>query len=221
MGIIKKYEKYLTYWTSEKDNGQSHAIMKGFDKASGNILGWLNSDDILLPGTLMRVAQLFREDPDLALIYGNIIYIDHNNIRVGERRFVPFKLRTLLTDCGISQPATFWRKKFYTQTGGLNAEYTFCMDYDLFIRIAMAGKVKFIRDFFAGVRLHSDTKTSNLHHIYLKERKEIRNKYYPYIDNPVIFAVHRLYAQAYRFVSYVFQGDSNYLFRQIINRIKG
>ena len=70
--IIKKYEKYLAYWVSEKDKGQSDAINKGFQKSTGDILAWLNSDDTYLSGTLFKVVKAFQENPNADLIFGNI-----------------------------------------------------------------------------------------------------------------------------------------------------
>lgn len=216
--IIKKYEKYLTYWISEKDNGQTNAINKGFKKASGDILAWLNSDDILLPETLLKVAKVFQSSSHLDLIYSDVLFMDHNDRHIGERRYVKFRLLTLLTDCNICQPTAFWKRTTYKKVGGLNPQRAFCMDYDLFIKIAMAGKVKHIRDYFACARLHKDTKTSNLRFVYLEERAQIQREFYPHFNNKLIFAVHRFWSRACRLINHIFQGDCSYLIKQFAGR---
>ena len=93
--IIRKYEKYLAYWVSEKDNGQADAINRGFQKSTGKILAWLNSDDIYLPGTLLKVSETFNKNPEVDLIFSNIFFIDEYDNRINELRFTKFDFSTL------------------------------------------------------------------------------------------------------------------------------
>jgi glycosyltransferase involved in cell wall biosynthesis len=115
--IIKKYEKHLTYWVSEKDNGQSDAIAKGFARATGDILAWLNSDDLYMQGTLHSVAQCFNTK-QCEVAYGNVIIVNSEDAVVDDRRFTPYvesisKYGLLYGGFGIYQPACFWTRSIY------------------------------------------------------------------------------------------------------------
>ena len=116
--IIKKYEKYLACWVSEKDKGQSDAINKGFKKASGDIIAWQNSDDIYLPGVFEKVALLFSKRKDMDVVFGNIYLIDENDNILRDIRYVPFSLKSFLYEgCNITNQATFWRRSEERRVG--------------------------------------------------------------------------------------------------------
>ena len=124
--IIKKYEKYLAYWISEKDNGQAHAIKKGFEKSTGQILAWLNSDDTYLPGALFKIARVFQNNPDADLVFGNIYHIDSLDRRIGELGFTKFNFSTLIYGGGnLHQTGAFWTRGIYDKIGGINPKYKF------------------------------------------------------------------------------------------------
>jgi len=111
--IIKKYEKYLAYWISEKDKGQSEAINKGFRRSTGEILAYLNSDDTYSKGTLLYIARYFQKHPDIDLIYGNAYFIDTHDKRIGKWETINYDFDIHLYDSAIvPQPAAFWRKQF-------------------------------------------------------------------------------------------------------------
>ncbi|GAG62509.1 unnamed protein product [marine sediment metagenome] len=90
INIIKKYENYIDYWVSEKDRGQADALNKGFKKATGDIIGWQNSDDIYLPSVFLKIAELFKQNPKIDIIYGNRFDIDEDNNIIGESIFTKF-----------------------------------------------------------------------------------------------------------------------------------
>jgi glycosyltransferase involved in cell wall biosynthesis len=181
--IIKKYEKYLAYWVSEKDGGQGDAICKGFQRSTGQILAFFNSDDVYLPGTLLRVGRVFRETPKVGVVYGNKYIIDENDRIIGERRLTPFvphlsKFGMLYGGFGIYQPAAFWTKTLYDRVGGVDASFEFAMDTDLILRLALAGaKFAFLREYFMASRIHRDSKTSTIRHVAKKEGQIIRSRY--------------------------------------------
>jgi len=89
--IIKKYEKYLSYWVSEKDRGQAHALNKGFEKATGDLVGWQNSDDIYLPGAFRKVAEVYRNNPNYDVYFGNIYFIDEEDNIIRDLKFSPLR----------------------------------------------------------------------------------------------------------------------------------
>jgi len=159
--IIKKYEDKISYWVSEKDNGQADAINKGFKKASGNILHWLNSDDILIPGSLTLVAKYFSENPDIGCVFGDLELIDAKGKYLATRKAVPFHFKTALhSACLVPQPSTLFKRIALEKTGDLNVNYNYQLDYEYFLRMASAG-VKFgiIKKPLAKFRLHEKSKT--------------------------------------------------------------
>lgn len=180
--IIKKYESWLTYWISEKDNGQAHAINKGFAKATGDVCAYLNSDDLLISGTLWRVAETFMDKIDLPLIvsFGGIFFQDGK----GDVSLKPPPKNSLLTDWLLSkiclfQPSTFWTKALYNKVGGFNEDYYFCFDKDFFIKcIFQHGSYKALTDWNAAkFRVHNRSKSHLSQNIMSDENAKILNSY--------------------------------------------
>jgi glycosyltransferase involved in cell wall biosynthesis len=217
--IIEKYEKYLACWVSEEDDGQAEAIKKGFRRSTGQVLAWLNSDDIYLPGTLLRVGSVFRENPHADVVYGNKYLVDEKGRIIGERRLTPYipyisKLGFLYGGFGIYQPAAFWTKELYYKVGGIDTGFVHCMDNDLFARFALAGaKFKFIREFLTGFRVHQNSKTSTLRHIARNEIQTIKGEYCRYKSR--LFALSYLtFIRTVRIMIHIAQGDAVYLFKR-------
>lgn len=149
-------------WISEPDNGQGDAIRKGFGLAQGEILAWLNSDDVYLPGAVSRAVAALRKSPSVPLVYGNAEFIDRAGAVLGPCGQVePFDLGRLINDHDfIVQPATFFRREPYAAVGGLDSSLTYCLDYELWIRMAsQRGGASFIPDVLAQVRIYPQTKT--------------------------------------------------------------
>lgn len=165
MEIIKRYEKYLAYWVSEKDRGQSHAINKGFARCTGDIWAWLNSDDTYLPSTFATVIDAFREYPEMGMIYGDVILMDENNNIIMEKREIEFDY---LMGCCIGfgrviyQPAAFWKRDVYVKIGGVNEDLYYSMDNDYWLKIAQHFSIKHIDHFLAKARWHENTKTQEM-----------------------------------------------------------
>jgi len=217
--IIKKYQKYLSYWVSEKDKGQSHAINKGFQRSTGKIIAWLNSDDTYLPETFYKIMKNFKQNPEADLIFGNIYFIDESDKRIGELRFTEFDFDTLIYEgSNLHQTGTFWKKEIYERVGGLNSDYKFCMDYDFFCRIAKIGKLYYIKDYFANFRMHSNAKSSTISHIGRKEHKEIMMRYIPQGMNKWNLKYKKFISTIRRFYKYMIQGDIDYILKGFIRR---
>lgn len=147
---------------SEKDRGQSHAINKGLAMAKGEIIGWLNSDDTYLPGAIRKAVKALQEHPDWAMVYGKANTIDENSQKLSDYYVAPASYQLLFNGCMICQPATFIRKNVFQGVGGVDESLQFCMDYDLWIRIAKKHAMGFMQDFLANARTHSTCKTSTL-----------------------------------------------------------
>lgn len=181
--IIKKYELWIDYWVSEKDHGQSHAINKGFAVAHGEIINWLNSDDILLPQALKAVAEGFSgTEEKLGAVVGLGYYVNDH----GERSAItprPSRLdyQTLLEEWGpkiIWQPACYFTREAWERSGRIDEELYFCMDMDLWFKIAKNFKMKKIDAYLAQALSHSDAKTTALREYMAVEHALILLKRY-------------------------------------------
>ena len=159
--IISKYSSHLSYWVSEKDSGQADALCKGFSKATGQIQGWVNSDDILLPHTLHAVSNYFVEHPAVGVVYGNRIFIDHNGNETG-RQYPPSFVPAACWGQGqqLCQEAVFWRRESYDKVGGINPRWFFIMDFDLFYRMSRIARFAKLRRHLGCMRVHPDTKSA-------------------------------------------------------------
>lgn len=159
--IIKEYGDRIK-WVSEKDNGQSDAINKGFKMSKGEIVAWLNSDDTYEPGAIKAAVQFFMSHQNIALVYGEGDIIDENGNKV--KRFdatQEFDLWKLIHVWDyIMQPTTFFRKEAVEEVGYLDEDLNWCMDWDLWIRLSIKYDVKYLPRTLANSREYSDTKTS-------------------------------------------------------------
>lgn len=137
--IIKKYEPYITYWVSESDKGQPNAINKGFKRASGDIIGWQNSDDIYLPDFFYTVAESFQKHPQLDLFIGNIYAIDEEDRITFEFKFPPFSVNELIYfNWNLSSQAVFLNCQIIKDVGLLREDIQVGFDWDWFIRVGKA-----------------------------------------------------------------------------------
>ena len=160
--IIKKYEQHLFYWISEKDNGQSGAINKGFKKATGELICWLNSDDILIEGALNKVVNLFKNNEKLDMVNGNLLLIDEkSNILSGH--FI-LKQKIWYAKNGVyyvTQPSMFWKRKIFDSIGLLREDFHATMDREFLIRVFKSNfKIGHTEKMLAGFRMHNTSKSS-------------------------------------------------------------
>jgi glycosyltransferase involved in cell wall biosynthesis len=146
-------------WLSEKDEGQTEALMKGFRQAKGNMLAWLNSDDTYLPGTLQAVADFFLDNPETGLLYGDAHYCDTTGAVIGRYRTEEFDFNKLAWFNFICQPAAFFRRDIFEEVGGLDESLHFAMDYDLWIRIGRRFPCRYLPRLLSTYRLHETSKT--------------------------------------------------------------
>ena len=159
VSILREYSDRLR-WVSEPDHGQAHAINKGWRQARGSILAYLNSDDVYLPGAIAQAVAALEAHPEAAAVYGEGYHVDEEG-RVLERypteSFNPDRLRET---CFICQPTVFLRREAVERAGYLDELLRYCMDYDLWIRLARAGKIlSHTAHYLASTRLHADAKT--------------------------------------------------------------
>lgn len=161
--VIERYHERLAYHVSEPDGGQSHAIVKGFGQLSGEIMAYLNSDDLLMVGALQYVGAFFAAHPHIDVIYGHRIVIDEAGREVG-RWFLPRHDPHAIRHFDyVPQETLFWRRSLYESVGGICPSFQFAMDWDLLLRF-MASGARFYRapHFLACFRIHDKQKTHTL-----------------------------------------------------------
>ena len=162
--VLEKYSKYLSYWHSKEDKGQGDAINQGMRISSGDILCWLNSDDMYLPGTLLDIAKRFRAIVDkYHLIYGAALTMNQSGERVqgGAVTGAPFDPHKLTYGDYVVQPSSFWTRKLWQSTGELNIQYVYVLDWEWFIRASKITTFEYIPRFYSVFRYHPLHKTSS------------------------------------------------------------
>ena len=161
-------------WISEPDDGQGDAIDKGILLTEGDVIGWLNSDDLYLPAAVSTAVAAFEAQPEVAAVYGSAQFIDEAGRVIGPCTQVqPFDLRRLINDLDfIVQPATFFRRDAYLKTGGIDRSLHYCLDYDLWIRLGLNAPLRYVDRLMASVRVYPETKTAGggLHRLEEIER---------------------------------------------------
>jgi glycosyltransferase involved in cell wall biosynthesis len=170
--LIKKYEALLQRkewpirchgieyrWMSEKDDGQTDAIMKGFRMAKGGVLAWLNSDDTYLPGALQKAAAAFAGGPGRTVLYGKSHFTNVHGEVIGKYPTETFDARRLAQFNFICQPSTFFKKSALNAAGGLDKGLHYVMDYDLWIRLSRKFEFTYLPEFLSTYRLHEESKT--------------------------------------------------------------
>ncbi|GAB4502530.1 MAG: glycosyltransferase family 2 protein [Anaerolineales bacterium] len=156
--IIRRYEQRLAGWVSEKDEGQADAINKGFRRATGEIIAWLNSDDIYQPGAIQKAVETFQKHPETGLIYGDVLSIDENSRPFNLQTFQPYALKDLMSFRIISQPAVFMRRAALQRAGFLDASYQLLLDHHLWLRMARQAEPLYLPQTLAAARYHAEAK---------------------------------------------------------------
>lgn len=173
--IIKQHAANLAYWVSEPDGGQTEALIKGFKRSSGEIMGWLCSDDLLLPGALETVANFFTAHPNVDAAYGDSLWIDGNSNFIRCKREMPFHRFVIFYDHNyVPQPSMFWRRRLYDAVGGLDGRFDLAMDNDLWERFSARTRIARIPGYLSAMRFYPEQKTSSRSSESLREDALIR-----------------------------------------------
>ena len=178
LDIIKRHQNAISRWVSEPDEGQADGLRKGFDMSRGEVLGWINADDVYRDDAVeAAVSALLASSADV--VYGNRALIDGDGRRIGERRLAPFlpffsRRGVLYGGFGVYQPAAFWTRELYLKAGGLDTTYMFRMDTELFTRFVMADAAfKFLPRDLVSFRVHPNSKTTTIPEVARKEQERI------------------------------------------------
>jgi FkbM family methyltransferase len=157
LDVLRRYEHVR--WISEPDRGQSHALNKGFARAGGEILGWLNADDVYLPGAISAAVEVLRAS-GCALVHGGWRQIDENGDVIRDVAPIPFDYRLQLeVRNGVSQPGSLFTREAFDAVGGIDESYRYAMDYDLWLKLGARYEVRHVDRILAAYRLHAESKT--------------------------------------------------------------
>lgn len=177
--ILRKYRHLLAHCVSEPDGGQAAAVKAGLARARGGVLAYLNSDDVLLPGALWYVAEVFLRRPALDLLVGKSLIVDERTRILRRVPGLPPTRASLLfsgTDC-LSQPATFWSRRIAAREDSFDAGLTFSFDYDFYLRASGDASVLRLDRYLAAFRVHGKSKTSTLEVVRQREDHLVRERH--------------------------------------------
>jgi glycosyltransferase involved in cell wall biosynthesis len=159
LDILRRYEGRLTRWLSEPDRGQADAINKGLRLAKGEIVAWLNSDDLYLPGAIRQAVQTLAEHPEAGMVYGDGVLIDEDGVILDRHRYRTYTVLDLLCFEVLLQPTVFLRRSVLDRVGLLDEGYRLILDHQLWVRIAAQGPILHVPRFWAAERTHLSAKT--------------------------------------------------------------
>lgn len=205
--ILEGFRDRLTHVESRRDKGQANAVNLSFRRTSGEIMAYLNSDDVLLPGALWYVANYFKEHPDVDVVYSHRVIINEGDAEIGRWVLPPHDNNVLLWADYVPQETMFWRRRIWEQAGGcMDENFQFALDWDLLVRFHSAGaKIKRLPRFLAAFRAHASQKNSTMFERGQEEMGRLRRRVHgrdvewqeilkhvqPYLRRSVIY--HKLY----------------------------
>lgn len=171
--IIRRHAPRLAFWRSEKDGGQAAAIADGMRRVTGEVLAFVNSDDMLAPGALAAIGEAFR-DPGVSWLIGDTMLIDAENRPYHYLRepFWCLGWQLAIRNC-VPQPSVFWRRALYAQVEGVDASLRFCLDSDLWFQFIRHAEPTMLRALVSYQRHHEDTKTRNWRHVSAEEYPKV------------------------------------------------
>jgi glycosyltransferase involved in cell wall biosynthesis len=158
--IIKKYQDHFAWWVSEKDRGHADALNKGFSHATGEILAWLNSDDVYFPDAVSEAVSILKAHPEVGMVYGDAELIDDSGATIGQFASKQTDYRRMLRgSVHIPQATTFFRADLWRAVGPLDLSLFFSFDYDLWVRLAKVSRLLYVPRRWAKFRIHGEGKT--------------------------------------------------------------
>lgn len=219
--IIKKYETKLAWWISEPDSGHGEAIRKGFDRATGEVLAYLCSDDTYLPGALLAVGQAFEENPQAEIIFGHAKLTDQSGKIIRDLRVVRYHPLQILFNGNIHQASVFWKKSLYLRAGGciggIHLEYSkHATDHELFYRFVRTGADwKLLPKALSTFRRHPEQTTVREGDMVGALCRKAYRENYPFYTNPFVSPIVRLTMRLRRWILLIAQGDVYFLLNNI------
>lgn len=193
--VIKRYQDRLAYWITEPDRGQSHAINKGFEHATGQIFNWLNSDDLLMPSAVKIAVHYLMKKTDVGMVYGDRIIIDIKGNFLDLIQSPSFNPKAMQYNLKIPQETVFFRRRFWDELKGVDEALNYSMDYDLWIRLNKVTRIYHIPFVLGAYRTHPSAKsTKGYNHQGLLGRKELDKVMFHHFSkrrNKIMIKVHK------------------------------
>jgi glycosyltransferase involved in cell wall biosynthesis len=159
LDIIKRYERDLAFWVSEPDRGQVDAINKGLSRARGDIVAWINSDDLYMAGAVREAVRVLQRDPGLGMVYGDGLMVDADGKLLDRHYYRTYDVLDLLCFNVLLQPTVFMRRRVLEEIGHLNKGYDLILDHELWIRMVAHSPIRHVPSFWAVERTHESAKT--------------------------------------------------------------
>jgi glycosyltransferase involved in cell wall biosynthesis len=211
--ILKKYDKHLN-WLSEPDKGQTNGLNKGFKKATGDIIGWFNSDDRMPPNTLKYVASFFNKHPTEIGVVGNINLITEEGNYVRTVTGESYKYQMMVNRRrGVTQPSTFFKRIVFDKIGYLDENLDYIMDFDFFLRLSKLKDIPHVNQSLADFRLQKEAKTTNGLVNFRREHIKIARKHSAsYFSEGILSDLFVIITDPFRRVKWI---------RNLIRRLKG
>ena len=156
--IIKRYANRLAWWVSEKDHGQGEAINKGFARAKGKYIAWVNSDDYYQPGAIRAAVAELEAHPEIGMVFGDVQVVSADGRVLNELHYGNWGLKELMTFHIIGQPAVFMRRSVLEKAGYLDMNYHFMLDHQLWLRMGLESGMCYVPQLWAGAHYHEDCK---------------------------------------------------------------
>jgi len=188
--VIARYSSKLDYYVSETDCGQSDAIRKGFSLATGELLGWINSDDVLYPNALLRIGQAYESNPG-SIVAGDVTVFyegkPHKSRTIRQRHLNMHDMVAIWTGKSCySQPGVFFPRDGYHAAGGIDVALHLCMDHDLMNRLLRSHSVTYVNQVIAGARMHPESKTCSRAGAQVAESYEVSRRYWAELPHPTV-----------------------------------
>lgn len=171
--IIRRYADRLAWWVSERDHGQADAINKGFRRATGEIVAWLNSDDYFLPGAISAAAEILAAHPDWSAVYGDVLAIDGAGHKIKVHRYADWGLEGLMCFRVIGQPSVFMRRAVLEQSGLLDESYHYLLDHEFWLRVGLVAPMHYTPRLWSVARYHAGAKNMSKTDLYGKDAYRI------------------------------------------------
>ncbi len=189
VAILQKYDSFLAYWVSEGDRGQSHALNKGFARATGDLIGWQNSDDTYEPQALARAARAWLANPTAGVIYGRVNYIDADGRVIGAYPVQEPSVITTIPFTSVSNHSVFYTARVFQAGERLDETLQHCMDQEFHLRLLLRGYAfQWEPGITGNWRLHAATKSTRQLEVWAKEAFELCKRVYQYPDlTPAVY----------------------------------
>lgn len=211
--VIKKYEKYLSYWVSEKDRGQVHAINKALERATGDYISFQNSDDVYFPETFSRFGKAAKVSAD-DILYGDLFMISTNDEVIELLKTTSFSFTAqILEGMQIHNQSLFFKRDLVKKYGMFDESFHFAFDYDFITRYTADGtaSVRKVEGLGGALRIHADAKSSNIAPLGKKEHQKIKELYISALGSPSLNKLKYLWCRFRKIAYFASRLDFKYI----------